>query len=308
MRFALTLLGTNAAFPTLDRFSTSQVLTVHNRHFLIDCGEGAQIRMQQFGVRTARIRQVFISHLHGDHVNGLTGWLTSQNLSGRQAFLEVYGPEGLEEMVRAVLRYTHTELHFPVTFFTTDPTRPQTLLDDELLSVTAFPLLHRIPCCGFVFREKPRPHNVRPDQIERYGLTVAQILEIKAGKGIELPDGRKIPHEELAVAPAPPRAYAFCSDTAYTESILPFIRGVDLLYHESTFCEDQAGRAAETGHSTARQAALIARKAGAGRLILGHFSSRYPDTGCFEEEARAIFPNVSAGFDGAVYEAPRLAY
>ncbi|MCB0587230.1 MAG: ribonuclease Z [Phaeodactylibacter sp.] len=301
MRFELTLLGTNSALPAYGRFPSAQVLNVQERHYLVDCGEGAQIRMSQFGVRRSKIQQVFISHLHGDHIFGLAGFLSSMALLGREDPIELYSPKGLEEMVRVLFKYSGG-LSFPLHFHTLDTEKNQLIFEDKAITVHSLPLVHRVPSAGFLFREKERPRNMRPEKIETYNIHYRDIPAIKAGADYVLPDGRRISNEELTLPPPAPRSYAYCSDTAYHEPLASMIQGVDLLYHESTFCEDMREQAVLTGHSTARQAAEIARLAGAGRLILGHYSSRYKSLKPFLEEARAVFPNTELGDDGRVFE------
>lgn len=303
MRFELTLLGTNSALPAFGRFPSSQALNIQENHYLIDCGEGAQIRMSEYGVRRSRIRQVFISHLHGDHVYGLAGFLSSLAMLGRQEPMEVFSPFGLEEAMRVLFKHTGG-LSYPLNFHVIDPERHQLIFEDGHVEVYSLPLLHRVPASGFLFKEKERPRNMRPDKIEAYNIHYRHIPAIKAGADFELADGARVPNEELTIPPPPPRSYAYCSDTAFNERLVSMIEGVNLLYHESTFCEDMREHAALTGHSTARQAATIAKLAGAGRLILGHYSSRYQDLGRFLKEAREVFPDTELGIDGKVFEAP----
>lgn len=304
MDFKLTLLGTNGALPAYGRFPTAQWLSIHHRSFLIDCGEGTQMRMQECQVKPGRLRAIFISHLHGDHCFGLIGLLTSLNLTGRDKPLNIYSPPGLRGMIEAQLAPTGTALQFPVHFHEVDPTVHSCITEDHLVKVYTIPLDHRIPCCGYLFREKERERNIYPEKIQEYDLSVTQIVAAKRGEDIRLADGRKIASAELTTPPPPPRAYAFCSDTRYKPDIIPVIKGVDLLYHESTFCQEYAKRATETGHSTALQAAQIARDANVGKLILGHYSSRYPDPSVFAAEAKTLFGESHAGLDGQTYTIP----
>lgn len=262
------------------------------------------MRMLEQKVKASKINQIFISHLHGDHTFGLIGLLTTYNLIGRETPLEVFGPQGLEEMIRIQLRYSETELRYPLRFTVIDPACHKVIFENSLLTVESLPLVHRLPTTGFLFREKSRPRNILPEQIEAYDIPVAQIQPVKEGADLLLADGRRVPNEVLTVAPPSPRSYAYCSDTRYTEAIVPWIKGVDLLYHESTFLEDNRKRAEETLHATAREAALIAKMAGVGQLILGHYSSRYTDIQRFAREAAPIFPNTIAGYEGLVVEVP----
>ena len=301
MQFELTLLGTNSALPAFDRFPTSQVLNVEDRAYLIDCGEGTQIRMQQYPVRRGRISQIFISHLHGDHIFGLIGLLTSFGLNGREEPVDVFSPPGLQPIIEVQLKLGAAGLPFALRFHEVDPTRHSRIFADRRIEVFTLPLRHRIPTTGYLFREHQRPSNIRPEQIKKYDIPFGKIPAIKAGAELSLADGTVISNERLTIPAPPPRSYAFCSDTRYEPAIVPLIRDVDLLYHESTFCEDQRQQAELTMHSTAREAALIARDAGVGRLILGHYSSRYRDLTPFLEEARAVFPATELGEDGRTF-------
>ncbi|MEY3368287.1 MAG: hypothetical protein RI973_1442 [Bacteroidota bacterium] len=301
MKFALTVLGISAAAPAFDRHPSAHVLQVDNRYFLIDCGEGTQMRLAQCNIPAHKINHIFISHLHGDHIFGLPGLLFSYALAGRTAPLHLYSPEGLEAMMRALLN-PGGDLGYPLCFHCLDEKAGTLILEDNLLTVSTVPLHHRIPTLGFVFREKPRPRNVKPEAIETYGLDIPQIKAAKAGEDIALEEGRILPNEWLTLAPPPPRSFAYISDTAYHEAIVPHIRNASLLYHETTFCEDMAAQAALTLHSTARQAALIARMAGVGMLITGHYSSRYREHSPFVQEAQEVFENTVAGEEGKIYE------
>lgn len=303
--FQLLLLGTNAALPRPDRFTAAQVLTVGGRNYLIDCGEGTIIRLQQLGVRPGRLHQVFISHLHGDHCFGLAGVLSSMALGGRRQPLDVYSPPGLEAMIKGQLHWIDDASGgFPVHFHVLDPTVHARIFENADLEVFSLPLHHRVPCCGFLFREKNRPRNLRRAAIHAYQLSVPQIQAIKAGADLQLPSGAVVANDQLTVPAAPPRSYAYCSDTAYWPPLAAWIHGVDLLYHESTFCERDALRAEQTGHSTARQAGQLAQTAGAKRLVLGHFSLRYGSVEPFAREAAEVFPAVILGHDGLLIPVP----
>ncbi|MCF8246196.1 MAG: ribonuclease Z [Saprospiraceae bacterium] len=301
MRFALTILGVNAATPAFGRFPTSQVLQYHNQYFLLDCGEGAQMRMSDFNIPRHKIRQIFISHLHGDHVFGLPGLLFSFDLKGRQEPLEIFSPIGLKEMILAQLR-PGGMLSFPVHFHEIDASKPMLVFENAELTVQSIPLKHGIPTVGYIFQEKPRPLNIRPEKIIEYQLSIAQIKAAKAGNTILLENGECIENQELTLPPVPLRSYAFLTDTLYDEEVLPYISGVDTLYHDTTFCNDHLENATLTLHSTASQAAELACKAGVRQLITGHYSSRYKDLEVFFEEASAIFPNTVLGLEGNTYE------
>ena len=306
MRFSLTVLGTSAATPAFGRHPSAHLLQAGNQHFLIDCGEGTQMRLLSFGLSAQRVNRIFISHLHGDHVFGLPGLLFSLALHGRQAPLDLYAPPGLPDMVSALLA-PGGELGYPIRFPAWDHTVPTLVHADRFLTVTAIPLHHRLPTVGYVFREKIRPRNVLPQAIDHYGLDIPQIKSLKAGNDLLLPDGRSVPNETLTVPGVHARSYAYLSDTAYTASVLPHIHRVDLLYHETTFCEDCRDQAAATGHSTAAQAALVAKQAQAGTLLTGHYSPRYRHADAFLAEATPIFPDTLAGIEGHDYEIPWTA-
>jgi ribonuclease Z len=303
MKFALTILGVNSATPAFGRFPTSQVLQIHNYYFLIDCGEGAQMRMSDFKIPRQKIDQIFISHLHGDHVFGLPGLLFSLDLMGRKTPLSIFSPPGLREMILAQLN-PGGQLNFPLTFHEVDTSHPTLIFENQHLTVKTIPLKHRIPTVGFVFQEKPRQRNILPDKIDQYHLSIPQIKMAKAGKDVTLSDGSLLSNEELTVPPTPTRSFAYVSDTIFDETIIQAIRKVDLLYHETTFCEDLADHADLTMHSTARQAATIARKAEVGKLITGHYSSRYQDLQVFLDEAKVVFPATELGLEGQAYDVP----
>ncbi|MEM6965028.1 MAG: ribonuclease Z [Bacteroidota bacterium] len=304
MHFELTILGSNSAIPANNRFPTAQVLKVRGHLYLIDCGEGTQVRMRDNKIKRSKINQIFISHLHGDHIFGLIALLSSYSLSGRRDPLHIYCPPHLDEIINVQVKYTGHPLPFPLQFHITNPAVHQKIFEDTVVEVFTIPLVHRIPTHGFLFVEKKQPNSMRPDKIETYQIPFQDIGGIKAGNDWLAPDGKLIPHAELT-APAPdPRAFAFCSDTAYTEDIIPIIKGVDLLYHESTFMHSEVAFAQRTGHSTAQQAATIAQKAEVGKLLLGHYSSRYVELDQLLEEARNVFPNTELGLEGKRFNVP----
>jgi len=302
MKFELTILGCNSAIPAYNRFPTSQVLRVGHRLYLIDCGEGAQIRMGELAVRKNKINQIFISHLHGDHIFGLIGLLTSYSLGGREKPMDIFSPKGLKELIEVQIKYSESHLSYPLRFHEVDTNISKLIFEDGFIEVVSIPLIHRIPTTGYLFREKKPLLNIRPKQIKKYKLTVEQIVEIKNGADFINPEGVTIPNRELVLPPLLPRAYAYCSDTQYNESIIPIIRHADLLYHETTFLQDKLEQAKMTMHSTTVDAATIAKAAEVGQLITGHYSSRYEDLTMFEKETQAIFANTVIGMDGAKYE------
>ena len=302
MKFELTILGCNSAIPANNRFPTAQVLNVRGHLYLIDCGEGTQIRMRDNRIKRSKINQIFISHLHGDHVYGLIGLLSSYGLNGRTEPLHIYSPPHLDEIINIQIKYTGRNFPFELVFHTTDPEKHQLIFEDDVVSVYTIPLVHRIPTNGFLFREKQQPDSMIPAKIKKYNIPFQDIAAIKDGNDWVTPEGEVIPHQDLTVPAPPPRSYAFCSDTLYNEAIVPLINGVDLLYHESTFLHKELDFAQKTLHSTAHQAALIASKAAVGKLILGHYSSRYIDLDDLLWEAKNVFSNSDLGLEGKRFE------
>lgn len=303
MDFSFTSLGVSAAQPAYGRHLAAHVLCIEPELFLIDCGEGTQLQLNAFGVKRHRFRHIFISHLHGDHFFGLIGLLTSMGMNDRREPLSIHAPADLEEMITLQLRLTGSVLPFDISFHPLTFGGMRCIVETERLEVCSFPLDHRTPACGFLFREKPLPLNIIPEKIAEYGLTFEQIRAVKSGSDLELPAGM-IPNRELTLPPYKPRSFAYCSDTAYSEAIVPYIRGVDLLYHESTFMDRDAELAALTWHSTAVQAARIALQAEAGQLVIGHFSARYYELQELLDEAREVFPRTILAEEGAAVHLP----
>lgn len=297
--FTVTTLGTGAALPARGRYPTSQLVQVNGAWYMVDCGEGTQERLRSIGFNFQRIGHIFISHLHGDHYLGLMGLISSMHLMGRLAPLTVHGPPDLKPIIDMQLRASGTYLRYPFHFRATVPVSGDVLVEDDRVTVSSLALQHRIPCTGFVFRERQGPRLLKPDRVEE--IPTFKRTAVKNGEDLVFPDGRRLSNEELTLEPLRPRSYAYCSDTAYAPELLPFLRGVDLLYHESTFTTAMAARAKETMHSTASQAATIARDAGVGKLLLGHFSSRYKSVDVLLDEARAVFPNTVLASEGAEF-------
>lgn len=296
--FALTILGAGSATPTLRFHPTAQLLTVGSDYMLVDCGEGTQFRLIEQKIRPGRLRYIFISHLHGDHYFGLAPLLSTLNLGGRTDDLYLFGPRGLDEVLTTIFRVSDSRLGYPLHFQAVDPHTPARLLDHPLITVESIPLQHRIDCTGYLFREKPpKLHLLRerlPDNVP-----VSYLKQLKDGEDIRGTDGQILYAAADYTTPGPkPRAYAFCSDTRYVEALVPQLRGVDLLYHEATFLDDNEPRAAEVYHSTARQAATLAAQAEVGRLLIGHFSSRYKQLDGFLTESRAVFPRTDLAVEG----------
>jgi ribonuclease Z len=298
MTFELTILGSSSALPTAERYPTAQVLNVSERFFLIDCGEGTQIQLRRFKISFAKIRHVFISHLHGDHYLGLTGFISTRNLLGIHSDLHIYAHSDLIGLIQPQINYMKGEMGFGVIFHPLNFKKSDLIFQDKKCEVYSFPLKHSIPVCGFLFREKQSLPNMNKYKITEYEIPVKEIPGIKSGAGFETPDGRRITHEELTLPPPRPRSYAFCTDTIPYEPALEYVRDCDLMYHEATFMMDKSDWAVKTLHSTAHGAAGFALKAKAGKLIIGHFSNRYKKIQPFLDEARAIFPDTWLAEDG----------
>jgi len=270
---------------------------------MIDCGEGTQTRLSDFNItRRERIEQIFISHLHGDHIFGLPGLLTSFSLNNRKKALTIYSPAGLQEMIEAIFKYSHSHLSYELNFVVVPTDKSIQVFENKDITVKTIPLNHRIPATGYLFEEKEKMRNIRPEKIKEYNIHYSKINDIKRGGDFITEDGKVISHEELTCAPAPPCSFAFCSDTTYQESIVPIIKGVDLLYHETTYMDDARESAAKYGHSTAKEAATIAKMAGVGKLICGHYSSRYPKLEALEAEAKEVFKNSELGLEGRIFK------
>ena len=298
MNFELKILGSASATPVLGRHPTSQLLTVGAAHYLIDCGEGTQWQMLALGVRPHHLRTIFISHLHGDHYFGLFGLLGTMHLQGRTAPLTIVGPPGLDEVLTTQARVADTRLNYPLTFVRVDTRAADEVYADEHLRVSSLPMRHRIPCAGYLFSEQPRRANLIKARLPE-ALTPTELARLAAGENLPAtPAHAAVHHADVSAPPPPPRRYAFCSDTLYTPALAGLVRGADLLYHEATFLHEHAERAAQTHHSTGRQAAQLAEAAGVGHLLLGHFSSRYKSFEALLAEARAVFPNTDLAAEG----------
>jgi len=300
MDFEVTILGNNSAFPAHGRFPTSQVVRYNNSLFMVDCGEGSQIRLSQNKIKRSKIDHIFISHLHGDHVYGLPGLLNSYAHFGRKRPMYIYGPKGIRQLIDTILRLTSSMVDFEIIFHELEGKDKRKVLEAGGLRVYAFPLVHRIPTYGYRFDEKEPQVNMRKDAIEKYHLSVNEILAIKSGR-VYAPEGVEIPREEL-VTEKLPRSYAYCSDTVFDKDIVPCIADVDLLYHEATFLHELEDTAAMSKHTTSFQAGMIAHMANAGRLIIGHFSSRYDDVTPLLEEAREVFVRTDIAEEGMSFQ------
>lgn len=300
--FKVHILGCGSALPTLKHFPSAQVVEVRGKLFLLDCGEGTQIQLRRSRLRFTKISAVFISHVHGDHCFGLIGMLSTFGLLGRTARLTVYAPRELIEMTRRQMDLFCRDLDYEVEFCEVDTTRQQVVYEDRSLTVETLPLEHRVKCCGYLFREKPTMAHIRRDVADFYGIPVSQFGNIKAGSDWTTDEGEVVPNSRLTMPAEPPRAYAYCSDTRYIPTLHERLKGVTTLYHESTYGEDNHQKAEKYNHSTAREAAMVARDAGVGQLLLGHYSSRYEDERILLREAQAVFPNSRLTDEMAVFD------
>lgn len=291
-KFEINILGCGSALPTTRHFATSQVVNIREKLFMIDCGEGAQMQLRRSRLKFSRLNHIFISHLHGDHCFGLPGLISTFGMLGRTADLHIYAPADLNKTLTPILDYFCKNLPFKVKIHEFGATAAALIYEDRSLTVHTIPLKHRIPCCGFLFAEKPRPNHIIREMTDFYQVPLYALNRIKNGEDFLTPQGELIPNRQLTRPADPPRKYAYCSDTIYHESVIGQIREANLLFHEATFAENELARARETFHTTAAQAAQIALKARVKQLVIGHFSARYEDESCLLSEARPIFPQT----------------
>jgi ribonuclease Z len=299
--FKVLVLGNGSAVPTRWHNPTSQVVFYGKTKFLVDCAEGTQMQMIHYRISVASIDYVLISHLHGDHFFGLIGVISSSHLAGRQKPLYIYSPDGLEELINHHLRLTNTTLRFPLHFITHESIKSSLVWEDKNLQINLIPLKHSVPSWGFIFQEKQRQVRIKKTFVDEYRPSVEEIHRIKQGENFTTSDGQVLLNEQITLPPLSPRSYAYCSDTAYDESIVPKIKNVNLLYHESTFDNSMLELAQTVLHSTAEQAATIAKMANAGKLLLGHYSGRFKELHSLEDEARRVFPNSVLSREGEYY-------
>ena len=290
--FRVYILGCGSALPTLRHYASSQLVEIRGKLMMIDCGEGTQMQLRRCHARFTKLSHVFISHLHGDHCFGLIGMISTFGLLGRTATLHVHGPEALGDMLRSQIQFFCRDLGYEVEFHPVDTTVHQVIYEDRSLAVESLPLCHRLPTCGFLFREKPSLPHVRREMIDFYGIPTSQIMNVKNGADWQTADGETVPNARLVTPADAPRSYAYCSDTRYLPELVPMLEGVSTLYHESTYGDDNRLLAEKYNHSTASDAARIARDAHVGQLLLGHYSSRYDDEQVLLKEAAEIFPNA----------------
>jgi ribonuclease Z len=304
----LTILGSSSALPTSERYPSAHVLNAHERLFLIDCGEGTQMQLRKNRVRFGKINHIFISHIHGDHVFGLYGLLSTFSLMGRKNPIHLYAPENFLQIINSHLNDFDIHLSFEIDFVPLSGKNPVQILNDKYLTVTSFPLKHRVPAFGFLFREKASDRNIIKECIEKYKIPTVRIPAIKKGEDFITSEGNIIKNDELTLPPTEPLSYAYCSDTKYFKRLASFVKEVTVLYHEATFDKSNADLAAVTGHSTTLDAARTALDAGARSLIIGHFSARYRNISFLVEEARTLFPATVAAIDGRSYDIGNIIY
>lgn len=298
----LTILGCHSATPRWDANPTSQVLEVKGHLFLIDCAEGTQVQLRRFKVKFSRIKHIFISHLHGDHFFGLVGLISTFRLLGREADMHVYGPKGIKEAILLQLKLGKSYTNYNLYFHELESDAPQVIFEDDKITVTTIPLSHRIYTNGFLFKEKPGERILDIKKARALNVEMSYYRKIKQGLDAITKDGKKISNKEITFDPPMPKSYAYCSDTEYYPQIVPQIKDATLLYHESTFLHDNQDLAVKTKHSTAKEAAQIAKDANVGTLILGHYSGRYGNYELFKKEAQTIFKTTVLAADGKVFE------
>lgn len=301
MSFKITILGSSGALPAYGRFPSSQLVEIQNRHFLVDCGEGAQMQLMKFGVNFHRINHIFISHLHGDHYLGLMGLVFTMHLLRRTNDLHLYATRGLDEIITTHLRHSMSAPNFKLIFHALNPGINEIIFEDNVVTVETIPLIHKLPTLGFIFREKTKPRRIDKSKLPA-GLKIQQLANLKRGADVVDDDGNVLyRNTDLTLEPRKARSYAYCSDTAYTETLLPHLQHIDCLYHEATFTDDEEDKATITLHSTAKQAATIAAKANVKHLLLGHFSARYRELDVTLREAKTIFGNTDLAVEGSVF-------
>jgi ribonuclease Z len=301
-KFEVHILGCGSALPTTRHNATSQVIDLRDKLFMIDCGEGTQMQYRRVGLSFSRLNHIFISHLHGDHCFGLMGLISTFGLLGRTATLHIHAFPELEELLRPQLNFFCQGMTYDVEFHSFPHGCTDIIYEDRSVSVQAFPLSHRIPCCGFVFQEKPTAAHIKREMIDFYNIPFSQINRIKNGEDFITDEGKVIPNSRLTTPSAKPRKYAYCSDTKFNPNNVQYIKDCDLLFHEATFAEDRLARAKETHHSTARQAAEMAQLSRAKRLLIGHYSARYTDETVLLGEAREVFSETFLAEEGKCFK------
>jgi ribonuclease Z len=301
MSFNVTILGSSGALPAYGRYPSSQLIEIQNRYFLVDCGEGAQMQLTRYQTNFHRISHIMISHLHGDHYLGLMGLLFTMHLLRRTNDIHIYSHPGLDDIITTQFKHSRSVPSFRIHFHVLTKGAQEIIFEDDHLTVETLPLHHRLPCSGFLFKEKPKPRRVNKDVLPQ-GLLISQIANLKRGFDVTDENGTLLyTNESLTLPPRRSRSYAYCSDTAYQESLIKRVKDVDLIFHEATFTKDEQSKANETLHSTAEQAGQIAKKANAGKLVIGHFSARYKDLAPVLEEAKTVFENTALAIEGETF-------
>lgn len=300
--FKIHILGCGSALPTLKHNASSQLIEMRGKCFMVDCGEGAQMQFRRSHIHFSKLIAIFISHMHGDHCFGLMGLLSTLGMLGRTSKLRIYAPKDYEPLFRQQVEFFMQTMEYEMEMIPVDTEKQQVIYEDHSLTVETVPLQHRVPCCGFIFREKPTLPHIRRDMIDYYGIPVSQINNIKNGADWTNEDGDVIPNARLVQPADSPRSYAYCSDTRFVPGLKEKVKGVTVLYHESTYTSDQEDRAKIYYHSTARQAATIAAGAGVGTLLLGHYSARYNDEQVLLQEAKAVFDHSILSQEGMVFD------
>ena len=295
--FKLTVLGSGSAIPSIHRGPSSHVLTVNGKLYLIDCGEGTQLRLRKARIKMQSIDKVFISHLHGDHYYGLIGLISTMHLLGRAKDIDIYGPAELEGILRLQLQVARTDLKFKMNFHAIKERANHVICEDKHVIINAFPLKHRIPTWGFRFQEKEKKPNIDKAFVAKYQPEIDEIAAIKRGEDYVSSSGELIPNEEITRSAEEARSYSYCSDTKYDQAIIPYIYGTTLLYHEASFGNDLKHEAANRFHATAEEAARIAKEANVKQLLIGHFSARYKEVDVLINEAKTVFPNTVGAED-----------
>ena len=303
-KFEVNILGCGSALPTTRHNATSQVVNIREKLFMIDCGEGTQVQLRKSRLKFSRLNHIFISHLHGDHCFGLMGLISTFGMLERTADLHIYSHPDLKVLLNPHLDFFCKGMPYKVIFHDINPAERSIIYEDRSLTVETVPLRHRLPTCGFLFREKPTPNHIIREMTDFYKVPLYMMNRIKNGEDFVTDDGSVIPNSRLTTPSDPPRSYAYCSDTSYIPYITEQIKNVDVLFHEATFTDSEKARAKATQHSTARQAADIALKANAGQLIIGHFSARYGTEECLLNEAREVFPNTILANENLRIEIP----
>lgn len=291
-KFEITILGCGSALPTMKHYNSSQVINIREKLFMIDCGEGTQIQFRRNKLKFSKLNHIFISHMHGDHFFGLIGLVSTLGLLGRTATLHIYGPKDLCEVLMPLLKFFCNGMTYQIEIHIVDTKSHELIYEDRSLEIYSIPLKHRIACSGYLFKEKEGLRHIKPEKIKALDVPISQINNIKAGLDYTCPNGEVIKNETLTTPPSPARSYAYCSDTIFIAKNAEILKDVDVIYHEATFCEEDKRMCKQTYHSTAKQAAEIAKLSNAGKLIIGHFSSRYEDENILLEEAKSVFSNT----------------